>query len=403
MKQALIALASGLVVWLGASAVGEQASHHANTEPCREATLACAVSATPAFGPDGRLWLIWAGGGQVSIAPSSDQGTTFARPVAITRKPQKLDDGPDERPQIVLDREGRIVVAYAIFRDDHFNGQVFFASSKDNGSSFSVPRSITDASGSQRFISLSLDPGGKIFAAWIDKRNVVAAQTAGQGFVGASLAFAWSSDGGTTFGGTTIAHDHLCECCRLAVATAGVGQPVVLFRNIFDGERDHAVMTFGAEEAQAAISRVSEDHWAIDACPHHGPSLSVAEDGSYHAVWFSGSSSRRGAFYARSSDEGRTFSTPMTLGEAGHQATRPYVLTEGRDVWLAWKEFDGSVTSIFARRSRDLGRTWSAPTAIATTADSSDHPLLAAHGHRVFLSWLTHLEGYRLIPLGDPS
>jgi len=38
---------------------------------------------------------------------------------------------------------------------------------------------------------------------------------------------------------------------------------------------------------------------------------------------------------------------------------------------------------------------------VAETEDASDHPLLVADGRRVYLSWLTKVEGYRLIPLGD--
>jgi hypothetical protein len=38
---------------------------------------------------------------------------------------------------------------------------------------------------------------------------------------------------------------------------------------------------------------------------------------------------------------------------------------------------------------------------MAGTADASDHPLLVANGERVFLSWMTRADGYRLLPLED--
>ncbi len=54
-----------------------------------------------------------------------------------------------------------------------------------------------------------------------------------------------------------------------------------------------------------------------------------------------------------------------------------------------------------------LSRAQTAPTQslppITVTADASDHPLLVARGPRAYLSWLTKLEGYRLIPLGAGS
>jgi hypothetical protein len=51
--------------------------------------------------------------------------------------------------------------------------------------------------------------------------------------------------------------------------------------------------------------------------------------------------------------------------------------------------------------STDDGDSWSTPKEIATTGDSSDHPLLLSDGRRTYLSWLTHADGYRLMPSGD--
>jgi hypothetical protein len=418
-RSMVVALIVGMAWWHGATAVGQepphamgaQHAHQAGAEPtrqmgvqvCGEPTLACAVSATPAFAPDGSLWLIWGASGRVWVAKSSDRGRTVGHSVAITPNPAKLDDGPDGRPQIVFDRKGRIVVGYAIFKDDRFNGQVFFASSADQGLTFSSPRSITDDGSSQRFVSLALDPSGDVFATWVDKRHVAAAQKAGKPFPGASLAFAWSADGGATFNSTHIAHDNLCECCRLGTSLAGPHRPAVLFRNIFSGERDHAVMTFVDPLTPGPIHRVSADHWAIDACPHHGPSLAIADDGSYHAAWFSGGGVRQGVFYSHSADGGRTFSEPMALGSAARHPSRPYVLATGRNIWLAWKEFDGARTTVSIEVSGDGGATWSAARTVAHTSDFSDHPLLVSDGQHAYLSWLTHNEGYRLVPLESAS
>ena len=402
-RRAVAAAAAACVSAIGLAAAPQGPMHMMGADLCGEPTLACAVSATPFFASDGTLWLAWAGAGRVTVAKSTDRGRTFSVPVSLNSVKAKLDDGPDERPQIVVDRRGRAIVAYAIFKDDKFNGQVLVASSSDGGASFSVPRSITADGSSQRFITLSLDPGGEVFASWIDKRHVVTAQRAGKSFPGASLAFGWSSDGGATFEEARIAHDNMCECCRLGVAIPRSHQPVVLFRNVFNGERDHAVITFVDRSTPGPVSRVSEDHWATDVCPHHGPSLSIAEDGSYHAAWFSGGGVRHGLFYARSKDGGKTFTEPMAIGSAARQPTRPYILAQGGAMWLAWKEFDGTRTTVSTMVSHDGGVTWSAPHVIGETKDVSDHPLLVSDGQTVYLSWLTHAEGYRLVPLEPQS
>jgi hypothetical protein len=190
----------------------------------------------------------------------------------------------------------------------------------------------------------------------------------------------------------------------LAVAATPSGNPVVLFRNIYSGDvRDHAVTTFNAEGKPGPVYRVSVDNYQIDGCPHHGPSLAISAAGTYHAAWFTNGSVRQGLFYARSMDGGRSFSQPMALSSPNAHASRPYVLTTGGTVWLAWKEFDGKQTIVRMRRSHDDGATWSDPTTIAQTNGDSDHPLLVSDGRRAFLSWMTHDEGYRLIRLGGAS
>jgi hypothetical protein len=377
--------------------------HQHHTDRCAQPALPCATAATPAFGPDGSLWLAWVAAGRVVVARSTDLGQSFESAVPLGEAPARIDTGPDSRPKIVVDGEGHAFVAYSVFKDDHYNGEVLFTRSLDGGQSFEAPRPITADKASQRFATLALDPAGKLFAAWIDKRNAVAARKSGGAYPGAALAFAWSEDGGASFAASRIAKDNSCECCRLGVAFAGPGRPVVAFRNLFDGGkvRDHAVATFSDPSTIASITRVAVDDWAIEACPHHGPSLSVGPDGAYHVTWFTEGKARQGSFYARSTDGGASFSAPMRIGDPDRQAGRAQVLASGGAVWLAWQEFDGEQTTIFARRSGDGGASWSAPREIARTMDEADHPLLVAYRDHVFVSWLTRAEGYRLLPVED--
>jgi len=393
------AAAAALLWTLGASAQMSH-NHGADQPSCTDPGLACATKVTPAFAPDGALWLAWAAGGLVSVARSSDLGRSFAPPVALNANPLDLDWGPDARPKIVVGRDGRISVAFARFRDQRFNGEVFYSRSSDGGRTFAKPLPITPNVESQRFEALALDADGSVFAAWLDKRNRVPAAARNEKYPGAALAFAWSSDHGAGVSDTRIAHDNTCECCRLGVAFAGPGRPAIVFRNIF-GEmvRDHAVMTFADRQTPGPVYRVSVDDWATEACPHHGPSLAIARDGSYHVAWFTNGRARRGLFYARSTDGGQTFSEPMPIGRPDRAPSHPYLIATDGALWLAWKEFDGEETSVPSMVSHDNGRTWSAPKVAAKTTDSSDLPLLATDGRNAFLSWQTKADGYRLMPL----
>jgi len=380
-----------LPLLLAASVASAQHQHGGTNQPE-------SFTATPAFGPDGTLWLARGAKDRVLVVHSDDLGKTFSPAVAVTPDPINIDWGPDARPRIAVDSSGHLIVTWAIFQDKRFNGRAFFARSTDKGATFSPAQPLTADSTSQRFETVGIDPSGKVFAAWLDKRNVAAKK-----YAGAALAIAWS-DNGNRFGDTTIAVDNTCECCRLALAFAGPGRPAVMFRNIFPGSvRDHAVVTFSDSTTAGPLRRVSEDNWKIEACPHHGPSLAISADGSYHAAWFTAGSARQGLFYARADGEHAAFSKPRALSSPDKQPARPYLLAVGNDVHLVWKEFDGTKAAVRWQVSRDNGKSWNEPRTVADTEDASDHPLLIAGKGGVYLSWLTKVEGYRLIPLENGS
>lgn len=361
------------------------------------------MEATPAFAPDGALWLAWSSATRVYAARSADQGHSFTPPVEITRGPAKLDHSADTRPQIVVDGSGRVTVGYVVMTDVQFQGELFHAHSSDSGRSFSAPRQLSANPAGKRFLSLALDPGGALFAAWVDKRDLAAAQAVGRAYAGAAVYAAWSRDGGMTFGEPVTVREHTCECCRVAVDFAGTGRPVVLWRSLFGKARDHAIATFSAPATVGPVHRVSDDDWQIDACPHHGPAMAVAGDGTYHVAWFTASDRRKGLFYARSADAGESFSAPRPIGDPVRQPARPQLLALGDDLWLAWREFDGKATEVLVSRSPDRGGSWSVPQVAGRSAGNADHPVLTGDGRRAFVSWLTRAEGYRLLPLLPPA
>ena len=98
--------------------------HHASEAACEEVELRCASKVTPAFASDGTLWLAWMAGGRISVASSKDLGRSLSTPVQVTKDKLNLDWGPDARPQIVVEKSGGIALAFSIFRDKAFNGQV---------------------------------------------------------------------------------------------------------------------------------------------------------------------------------------------------------------------------------------------------------------------------------------
>ncbi len=382
------------------AALAHDASMHgARAGACSEPLPKCAITVTPIFDKDGALRVIYAVAGRVYVARSRDEGRTFERAIAISGAPANMDDSFEGRPTIVMSRDGTLAAAWSVWRDKQWNAMVLFSRSLDGGKTFSAPRRLAQ-SVSQRFPSLGFAPDGTLWATWLDKRNIATAKSAGDDYEGAGLALSVSRDNGATFSPSVIVSDRTCECCRISLAFDADGGAVAAWRQIFGKNfRDHDVGKLGADGKSVDAVRVSEDNWAIDACPHHGPSLAIDSAGTRHVAWYTGGGVRKGLFYAHEAGQGAPFSAPQAIGDNARTAQHPQVLVNSGLLVRAWKEFDGETTAILFQVSRDNGDAWTPAATVATTKDASDHPILIAKDERVFLSWLTKAEGYRLLSL----
>lgn len=360
-----------------------------------------AVGAT--FDAAGRLWLAKVQDGHVAVSHSEDRGKTYSAPVVVNPEAEYVAADGENRPKILVAGKGNVYVSWTRSLDTPFAGNVRFSRSVDGGKHFSAPVTVNDNLDpfTHRFEAMGINGRGQIYLAWLDKRAAAEANKKGEKYGGISVYYALSDDEGVSFNTNSKAADHSCECCRVAMAMDADGTPVIAWRQIYGKNvRDHAILRL---DGKSQAMRASFDKWEVDACPHHGPALSIARDGVYHLVWFNNAAERHGLFYANSADRGKNFSTPLSFGNFSAQAAHPNVLSLGKRVFIVWKEFDGEDTGIYSMHSGDGGKRWSAPLKIASTADASDHPWLVADGGEAFLSWNTRAEGYRLIALPDQT
>jgi len=369
-------------------------------EICSSSGLDCANAATPFISSDGNLWLVWTAGGKVLLAKSNDLGKSFLPSITLAHHEKYLDNGGDARPQIVIDEQGRIVVAYAFFKDANWNAQINTILSTNGGKTFTVPKSIIQDTSSQRFPVMQLQNGKDIFMAWIDKRLVLQSKHSSDPLLGGSIAYGWLNSDGVIPNNGQIANPHSCECCRIGVALTKDQLPIINYRAIFEGGvRDHASQMIQRNKSPGKVQRIANDGWKTDICPHQGPSIAVSANGTIHVTWFTQGSQLNGLFYANSNDGGSSYSIARKLGDENSNATRSYLLAIGDQVWVVWKEFDGQSSSVFGQLSNDDGKTWTTKQLLSQTTGYSDHPLLISYQHKVYLSWLTRNNAYQLIEL----
>ncbi|MEP6606766.1 MAG: sialidase family protein [Nitrosospira sp.] len=358
------------------------ANHHPGANRVEDGSII-----STGFGPDGRLWRVSAGKKKVYVDHSADFGKSFSAPVLVNVQPQRIKADSENRPAIAADGKGNVYVTYPA--EGEQPTAVYASISRNSGESFSIPKPISDHAGEANSLNgtLKLDPSGRAYVVWLDERDRKDWREPGNSIYYAVLDGQWRNE---------KAASDLCECCRLAVDFDTDGTPVLLARFIYPVRiRDHGLAwrVDGAWTSQ----RVTFDEWQLEACPDHGPALSIGSDRIHHITWFTEGSAHQGLFYAHS-DNGQ-FTPPISFGNPQRMPGHPVILSQGQHIFLGWKEFDGVNVHIMVKHSQDAGKTWSQAISVASSSKANDNPVLLTNGKRVFLSWYDRKEGYRLIPL----
>lgn len=387
-----------LVLALAGGQALAQGHHHAG----RDASLGTSA----AVDPQGRLWIARTEaapqGAYVVLQSSADLGKTWSSPQRVQQTPETIEAAGESAPKIAFGPAGQVYVSYTHPLGKPYTGEIRFARSTDGGKSFSAPATVHAHRElmTHRFDSLLVDRSGRVYVAWIDKRDAEAARARKQDYAGAAVYYAVSDDAGASFKGDYKLADHSCECCRIALVLDPSGTPVAMYRAVYGKNvRDHAIATLGADGKPGTPQRATFDDWHIDACPHHGPGLAFGPDGTRHQVWFDVTKEQGGVFYASAPPSGK-LGKPVRLGT--DQAEHADVAVDGARVAVVWKQFDGEATSILLRLSRDGGKTWKERT-LARTAGNSDHPHLLRTPSGIVLVWRTQDEGVRVLPASEES
>lgn len=353
-----------------------------------------ALTTSVAFDRSGVLWRAAIDDGRVTVAKSVDMGRSFVVIGKLNAEPQDINANGDGRPKLVIGPEGNMYVTWTQGLSKPHTGYIWFARSTDHGASFSAPVIVhrDRAEITHRFDALTVADSGRLYVAWIDKRDLVAAKAEHRAYDGAALYYAYSDDAGASFSAEQKLSDQSCECCRIAIDTDAAGNAVAMWRQLFDGGvRDHAIASF-SDAPVSGVRRASFGGWKIDACPHHGPALARGGDWGWHMAWFDGGE-KAGLFYARMDGEAWVSSPARRFGDAEQQAGHPALLSLDEQVWLVWKEMTDTSSLIRMATSDDGGRHWTAAVTVAEVGGSTDYPQLLSNAGKAYLSWNTAEDG----------
>lgn len=345
------------------------------------------------FGPDGKLWRVLTSKKFVYVDYSLDNGKTFTPPIQINTDSQTIKSSSENRPSIAIDSRNYIYVVYAA--EGQKPATLYLSTSLDGGKTFSAPKLLSNkADQSNTFQgTLAVNKLDQPYIFWHDDRD-----RTHYAQLGNSIYYTNISDG-ITPSLNQKASDVLCECCRLAVDFDVDNEPVVLGRFIYDQvARDHGLLKINNQVWQSW--RVTYDDWRVEACPEQGPALSISDNGDYHIVWLTQGNVRKGLFYSYSNDHGQQFSMPLRVGSYEKLANNPAIISKGKNVTLAWIEFDGESSQLLVMQSQDGGKTWKPSKLIASSKSTADRPFFVLKNHQaIFLAWTTKKDDFRLFEM----
>lgn len=356
-----------------------------------------ARSLSLATASDGTLYLIHGEEHSLFVSRSTDGGGTFGEPVLATGD-VPVHVLPIERPAIAADGNGRVAIAWLEMPPDFHGANIWYAVSVDSGETFGPGTLVaTESEGEVAMVEVTLDVAGNPFLAWLNESE---------------LKFSRSRDGGVTFTEPISLGEGACECCQPQIVALDESLQIA-YRSLEPGNekgdiRDIVMIrSTDAGETFAPVSRVSDTHWYLPACPIAGPSLAVYDD-NFYATWMDGRNEEAGVFrrgdiwLASSADSGNTFSPNVRINpdQEMHHTLPSVAIGPGGRVHVAWEAQTQETREAFLYHttSDDGGQTFAPPHVIADNRDATrgnpSRPVLAVNqAGQVILAWLDRQGG----------
>jgi hypothetical protein len=354
-----------------------------------------AAEPATAVAADGTFYVAWvnhdAKQADVMLAHFNHKAEPLGSPVRVNRQPGAATAWRGDQPSVAVAPKGAVYVLWTnrVEDGDKHGTDIYLSTSTDGGQSFTSEVKVNDdkAPGAHGMHSLAVAKDGRIYAAWLDERDVHAPMpsTKAEGHHMESnrdVYFASSTDGGRTFSANQKLASDACPCCKTALAVSPDGTLYAGWRQVLPGSYRHIAVAsstdFGTKFSKPVI--VSDDRWMLQGCPVSGPSLSVdAASGSLKVVWYAaGESGAPGVYFAESRDKGQSFSARQVLSQENVRGTP--ALAVGNDNMIAlWQSADVPNTKM-----RELGTTGS----VLSVAANAELPAGAFSNDRLFVAYI---------------
>ena len=112
-----------------------------------------------------------------------------------------------------------------------------------------------------------------------------------------------------------------------------------------------------------------------------------SEGNNVYVVWSDDTPGNIETFFAFSTDNGQTFSTPKNISDNTGSSVFPQISTEGNNVYVVWADETPGNRDIFFAFSTNNGQTFSTPKNISDNTGFSSPPQISSSGNNVYVVW----------------
>jgi hypothetical protein len=302
----------------------------------------------------------------VYLATSHDDGQTFGAPTRVNSGSEHANFSPEQPPRVALVPRpgGQPAVAVVWTSKGDTGTRLFSARSEDGGKTFK-PASVvpgTDASGNRGWESVATKNDGALVALWLDHRDlapkagsapmnhaehqhVTSGENKTDGVARAQLSQLFFANLTADSSSRSLARG-VCYCCKTAMTTDTTGGIYTAWRQVYSGNVRDIAFSKSSDGGRTFSTpvRVSDDNWVLDGCPENGPAIVVDTAHRIHVVWptlLPGSTASSlptlGLFYA-TSDDGRRFRARQPIPTQGVPRHVQIAATARGQLVIAWDE-----------------------------------------------------------------
>ncbi|MDF2736609.1 MAG: exported protein of unknown function [Nitrososphaeraceae archaeon] len=318
------------------------------------------------------VYVVWQdtshGGLDIFFAVSNDNGQTFSTPIILSNTVSGL------LPQISVSGNN-VYVTWAT------SSEIFFAVSNDNGQTFSTPINLSNTIGYSIFPQISSE-GNNVYVVW---------QDTGATFSSLDIFFAVSNDNGQTFSTINFTNNPSSASVIPQISSEG--------NNVYVVWPDTGDL-FSSLDVFFAVSNDNGQTFSTpinlsNTTGNSGDAQISSEGNNVYVTWqddtsFLGSSV---IGFAVSNDNGQTFSSPIILSTTTESSGDPQITSEGNNVYVTWEDTSHGIAEIFFAFSTDNGQTFSTPDNLSENTGGSGNPHISSEGNNVYVVWDDNTPG----------